>query len=149
MRSICAGLGRSLYLGLLLVLAACAPDSQPAPWSVSDAHMKAPAPGQTRAAVYLKLANNSADDRRILHLATPVGGTAEVHRHFHEDGVMKMRPVTHATIPARSALVFEPGGHHIMLIDLVGAPPEGGRFPLTLEFDSGEPLVLDVEVRAR
>jgi copper(I)-binding protein len=99
--------------------------------------------------VYMKLENRSDKDQRILHLSTPVAGTAEVHSHTHEDGVMKMRPVAHAQVPARSALVFEPSGYHIMLIDLAEVPAAGGRFPLTFEFDSSEPLVVEVEVRGR
>lgn len=136
---------------LLLVTAgllACQPKSESA-WVASQVHMKEPAPGQTRAAVYLKLENRSAENRRIQFLSTPVAATAEVHRHTYEDGVMKMRPVAHPQVPAQSALVFEPGGYHIMLIDLAEVPAVGARFPMTFEFDAGAPLVVEVEVRGR
>jgi copper(I)-binding protein len=141
-----------LRAACLFVLACCLCACQSEPdglWVASQAHMNEPAPGQTRAAVYLKLENLSAEDRRIQFLSTPVAGTAEVHRHTYEDGVMKMRPVAHAQIPARSALVFEPGGYHIMLIDLAEVPAVGSRFPITFEFDTGVPLVVEVEVRGR
>jgi copper(I)-binding protein len=133
---------------LCALLGAC--QSKPeATWVASQAHIKEPAPGQTRAAVYLKLENLSAEDRRIQLLSTPVAGTAEVHRHTYEDGVMKMRPVAHPQVPARSALAFEPGGYHIMLSDLAEVPAVGSRFPMTFEFDAGAPLVVEVEVRGR
>lgn len=132
----------------LLTCCLCACQSEPgALWEVSQAHMREPAPGQTRAAVYLRLKNLAAEDRHIQLLSTPVAGTAEVHRHTYEDGVMKMRPVAHAQVPAHSELAFAPGGYHIMLIDLADVPAVGGRFPLTFEFDAGAPLVIDVEVR--
>lgn len=133
---------------IFCLLCACGPQKEP-PWSASNIHMTVPAPGQNRAAVYLKLENHTSADRHIHHLSTPIAGTAEIHRHIYEDGMMKMRPVAHALIPARSALVFEPGGYHIMLIDLVETPVAGTRFPLTLEFDAGERLEIEVEVRAR
>lgn len=133
---------------LCALLAGC--QSKPEPdWVASQAHMKEPAPGQTRAAVYLKLENRTDQDRRIQFLSTPVAGIAEVHRHTYEEGVMKMRPVPHAQVPARSALVFEPGGYHIMLMDLAEVPALGSRFPVTFEFDAGAPLVVEVEVRGR
>jgi len=132
----------------LICLGACQSEPE-SPWLVSQAHMQEPAPGQTRAAVYLKLENRSTQDRRIQFISTPAAGTAEVHRHTYEDGMMKMRPVPHAQVPAQSALVFEPGGYHIMLIDLAEVPAAGSRFPMTFEFDAGGPLVVEVEVRGR
>lgn len=142
-------LGRTAcVLSLAIILIAC--QSKPeAAWVATQVHMNEPAPGQTRAAVYLKLENRSAEDRRIHFLSTPVAATAEVHRHTYEDGVMKMRPVAHPQVPAQSALVFEPGGYHIMLIDLAEVPAVGGRFPMTFEFDAGAPLVVEVEIRGR
>jgi copper(I)-binding protein len=111
--------------------------------------MKAMPPGQTRAAVYLRLENTQPRERMIQLVSTPIAGTAEVHRHFYEDGMMKMRAVPHARIAAGSVMAFEPGGYHIMLMDVAEAPKVGSRFPLTLEFDGAERLDVEVEVRPR
>jgi len=139
-----------VVLGLycLTVFAGCGqkPESE---WRVSDAHMNPVVPGQTSAAVYLRLENRAPRERMIQFISTPIAGTAEVHRHFHEDGMMKMRPVPHPRIAANATLEFKPGGYHIMLLDVAEAPAVGSRFPLTLEFDGGEHLDVDVEVRQR
>ncbi|MCR6652148.1 MAG: copper chaperone PCu(A)C [Cellvibrionaceae bacterium] len=136
-----------------LLSAACGNKAEPAQatanWRVSDAHMNEMPPGQTRAAVYLRLENSAARERIIHYVATPVAGTAEVHRHFHEDGMMKMRAVPHARVAANSVLEFKPHGYHIMLLDVAEAPAVGSHFPLTFEFDGGEKLEVDVEVRPR
>lgn len=133
---------------LLLALTACQKKTEPG-LRASNAHMWAIAPGQTTAAVYLRLENSAARERTIQLVSTPIAGRAEVHRHIHEDGVMKMRPVAHARVAAGAVLAFEPAGYHIMLMDVADAPPVGGSFPLTLEFDGAEKLVVDVEVRSR
>mgnify|MGYP001217610419 FL=1 len=141
-------------LAALMVLTACGKQAdgkqakEPS-WRVSDAHMNAMPPGQTRAAVYLKLENPAPRERMIQYVATPIAGTTEVHRHFHEDGMMKMRAVPHARVAAQSTLEFKPGGYHIMLLDVAEAPEVGSRFPLTFEFDGGERLEVEVEVRPR
>ena len=137
-----------LTLVCAMILSGCS-DSSSSSWRVTDAHMKAMPPGQTRAAVYLRLENTAAQERTIQRVSTPVAGTAEVHNHIHEDGMMKMRAVPHLRIAAKSALEFTPGGYHIMLLDVAEAPEVGSRFPLTLEFDGAEQLSIEVEVRPR
>lgn len=131
-----------------LCLSGCS-KSPESTWSATDAHMKAMPPGQQRAAIYLRLENKAPRERMIQYVSTPIAGTAEVHRHFYEDGMMRMRAVPHARIDAESVLEFTPGGYHIMLLDVAEAPEVGSRFPLTLEFDGGEQLTVEVEVRPR
>ena len=137
-----------LYLFCVVGVSGCS-DSTQSSWRVADAHMKAMPPGQTRAAVYLRLENTESRERMIQLVSTPIAGTVEVHRHFYEDGMMKMRAVPHARIAAESVLEFAPGGYHIMLMDVAEAPEVGSRFPLTLEFDGAERLDVEVEVRPR
>lgn len=148
LRDLHASLGRWFCLVCALGLSGCNDSPNPS-WHVTDAHMKAMPPGQTRAAVYLRLENTEARERMIQLVATPIAGTAEVHRHFYEDGMMKMRAVPHVRIAAESVLEFAPGGYHIMLMDVAQAPEVGSHFPLTLEFDGAERLDVEVEVRPR
>lgn len=65
----------------------------------------------------------------------------------HGDGMMSMSPVDRIDLPADETVVLEPGGLHVMLLDL-GAPLEvGDTFELTLDFESGESQTIQVEVR--
>lgn len=136
-----------LVMALCVGLQACqrrAPEN--AHWQVSDAHIRELPPGQSRSAVYLTLKNLGAEDRQILHVDADIAGQAQVHRHSYENGMMKMRQVSHAQIPAGGTLVFEPGGYHIMLLDITDSPAVGSEFLMTIEFDGGEPLTFPVEV---
>lgn len=129
-------------------LGACQrPTTEDALWQAENAHIKAMPPGQSRAAVYLVLRNLGAQDRRIIGIETDIAGQAEVHRHSYDDGMMKMRRVPHALVPAEGSLVFEPGGYHIMLLDVAEPPAVGTQFSVTMEFDGGEPFTFAVDVR--
>lgn len=132
---------------LLLVVACGQREEQPDLLVAEDAHMMTLPPGQTVGAVYLALSNSSEQDLVLNHIDAPVAGVAEVHRHLYEDGVMRMRQVHHLTVPAKSTLVFEPGGYHIMLMEVADVPPSGDSFAMRLEFSHGEALTVDVEVR--
>ena len=131
-----------------LALSACQrPTTEEALWQAENAHIKAMPPGQSRAAVYLVLRNPGAQDRKILGIETDIAAQAEVHRHSYDDGMMKMRRVPHALIPAAGSLVFEPGGYHIMLLDVAEPPAVGTQFSVTIEFDGGERFTFPVDVR--
>ena len=76
--------------------------------------------------------------------------TIELHEHIHEGDVMRMRRVEGGVaIAAGETKAFTPGGHHIMLIGLTAPLKEGGRFPLTLEFEGADEVPVEVAVRLR
>ncbi len=51
-------------------------------------------------------------------LKAAIAEVTELHAHVHEGDVMRMVKVDSIEIPAHSDLTLEPGGYHIMLIDL-------------------------------
>ncbi|MOA34177.1 hypothetical protein D3C78_1555350 [compost metagenome] len=60
---------------------------------------------------------------------------------------MKMQQIPAVEIPANSAVVFQPGGNHVMLFGL-GKPLTAGEiFPLTLEFEKAGKVEVQVEVK--
>jgi copper(I)-binding protein len=65
-----------------------------------------------------------------------------------EDGAMAMMHVEEIPIPAHADAVLEPGGYHIMLIDLVESLTEGTEIELVLEFATAEPQTVMVPVQA-
>lgn len=63
-------------------------------------------------------------------------------------GAMTMREMDGGlTLPADEAVTLAPGGYHIMLLNLPAPLETGDTFDVTLEFESGESLVVPVEVR--
>ncbi len=62
-------------------------------------------------------------------------------------GMMSMSPVDRIELPADETVFLEPGGYHVMLLDLAAPLEVGDTFELTLEFESGESQTVEVEVR--
>ena len=61
---------------------------------------------------------------------------------------MTMRPIDGLDLPAGTAVVLEPGGHHVMLLDLVGPLELGSEIPLTLTFEQAGEQTVSVPVLA-
>lgn len=98
------------------------------------------------AAVYFVVHNKGAESDRLLSVATPHAGKAEMHEHLHADGVMKMQQVQSVEIPANGEVEFAPMGYHVMLFNLKQQAKEGERFPLTLTFEKAGQLEVEVAV---
>jgi hypothetical protein len=65
----------------------------------------------------------------------------------HSDGAMMMQPVEAIEVPAGGSVSLEPGGIHIMLLELAEPLEAGNSFDLTLILDDGEEHQVSVEVR--
>lgn len=100
-----------------------------------------------RTAGYLELRNTGDDDRRIVAAESPIAETTELHEHIHEDGVMRMRQVEYLDLPAGETLVLEPGGLHLMFIQLHDPLTAGDWVPVRLTFDNGETMDIHAQVR--
>ena len=62
-------------------------------------------------------------------------------------GTMTMQEVTSISLPAGETVSLEPGGYHVMLLELAEPLELGATFEVTLEFDTGDDMVVEVEVR--
>ena len=89
---------------------------------------------------------------RLVGVATPVAGGAEVHEMKMDGDVMRMRAVNGGLdLPPRQPVELKPGGYHLMLTDLKKALVVGETVPLTLEFvdRAGRKSVARVEMPVR
>lgn len=100
------------------------------PVTVSDAWVRAPAPGQRVAAAYMEL--TSRVNLSLVAVASPAAGGVELHSTSVDGGVMKMRPVGRIELPAGKPVKLAPGGLHVMLVDLKQPLKAGDKVPLTL-----------------
>jgi periplasmic copper chaperone A len=100
------------------------------PVVVSDAWVRAPAPGQKVAAAYMEL--TSRMNLLLVAVASPAAAAVELHNTAVEGGVMKMRPVGRIELPAGKAVKLAPGGLHAMLVDLKHPLKAGDKVQLTL-----------------
>jgi copper(I)-binding protein len=62
-------------------------------------------------------------------------------------GTSMMHAVQALELPADAEVVLEPGGYHVMLIELVEPLAAGDEFDLTLEFAQAPDATVTVEVR--
>ena len=120
-----------LFVGVMLLAA----QAWAADVTVSDVWARASAGGAGGAgAVFLTINNGGAADR-LVAASTPVAAMAELHTHMEMNGVMTMRKIDEIIVPAGQSIVLQPGGLHIMLMNMTAALKEGDTFPLTLTFD--------------
>jgi copper(I)-binding protein len=104
-------------------------------------------PGSGTAAVYLKLLNPTPQDDLLVSVSTPAAKVAEVHETLDEGGMMRMRAFPEGMpVPARSTVVLEPGGKHIMLLALEKQLEPGQEVRLELHFKKAGTLAVTAPV---
>jgi periplasmic copper chaperone A len=112
------------------------------------AWVRLPPPNAPVTAAYMGLANEGDQDLTVVGGESPVAGTVELHEHAQDAvGVMRMRQVPSLSLPAGGTLNLEPGGLHLMLIDLTRPLTEGETVPVTLRMADGQTLEVSAEVR--
>lgn len=114
-----------------------------APWS------RATPAGASVGAGYLVIANKGPSADRLLSFKTDLSGQPEIHEMSNEGGVMKMRPLAKGlVIPAGATVKLEPGGYHLMLLQLKKPLAAGQRYKATLVFEKAGAVEVEFEVRA-
>jgi copper(I)-binding protein len=105
--------------------------------------------------VYMQLASQEPDRLVGVSVNPSIAGAAEIHETVtmgegadsEIGGQMTMRPVGTIALPPGEDVLLEPGGFHIMLLDLASPLSVGDVFDLTLSFEAAAELVVEVEVR--
>jgi copper(I)-binding protein len=118
---------------VVLALAACVliePAGAAEPVAVKDDWVRVPAPGQTVAGAYMELSGRVKS--ALVSVASPIAARGKLHSTAMEDGVMKMRPLGRIELAAGQTVRLEPGGLHVMLVDLKRPLKPGDKVPLTL-----------------
>jgi periplasmic copper chaperone A len=103
-------------------------------------------PGARAAGAYLTVENKGKSSDRLVPAASPVAGIVEVHEMVMDGGVMKMRTIPGIEIKPGAKVALKPGGYHIMLRELKQPLKKGGRFPLTLSFETAGKIEVSVSV---
>jgi copper(I)-binding protein len=115
---------------------------------VSGAWARVSAPGQTAGAVYFEIEAGGDDVLRAVTVPESVADRAEIHEELtDEQGRMTMRELTGGLeLEGGETTRFEPGGLHVMLVDLAGPLVDGTTFDATFEFERGDPVIVTVTV---
>jgi copper(I)-binding protein len=104
-------------------------------------------PGTMNTAAYMTLVNESDEALELTGASTPVANSAMLHKTVrHVGGVMAMEHVMSATLPARGQLKLESGGLHLMLMGLKRPLKDGTIVKVTLQFEGGFSMTVDLPV---
>jgi copper(I)-binding protein len=115
---------------------------------VSEAWARATMPGQKVAGVYLQLRSDAP--AAVIGVKSDAAKAAEIHRMTHEGGVMKMRRVDARPLPAGETVALEPGGYHVMLLEVNRPLKAGEHVGLVLVIEqSGKRMELPVRAQVR
>jgi hypothetical protein len=116
--------------------------------TVTDPYVRAVPPVVRNSAAFMQINNSSAEEQFLVSASTPVAATVELHMHTMDDGVMRMRQIAHVHLPPNGTATLQPGGLHIMLLDLKGPLDLGDQVPITLTFEDGSSKEISAEVRS-
>lgn len=115
---------------------------------IDDPWSRPTPPGAPMGVGYLIITNTSAADITLTGAETPRAASVSIHESMMRDGMMSMQPLKDGlTIPAGETVELKPHGYHLMLEKLVQPLQEGERIPLTLEFDGGNVLRVELTVK--
>ncbi len=138
---------------------------------MSDPWARTTATTQTMGAAYMQITGGPEDDALVgASVPAEIAAEAQIHETVaatstgSEDemgdmdgmdttestgdmGEMTMREVDSIAIPAGETVALEPGGYHVMLMELAAPLEAGATFELTLDFEKAGEQVVEVTVR--
>lgn len=107
-----------------------------------------PAVAGSTGAGFMTLTNPGKAADALVAAQSPLARATEIHRSsMAAGGVMKMEKQAQVEVPAGGAVVFAPGGYHLMFMGLTRALKAGDKVPATLTFASGAKVKAEFEVR--
>lgn len=113
------------------------------PWT------RATPPAAKVAGGYLTITNNGKSSDKLLSGSFSGGSRIEVHEMSVTDGVMKMRPLNDGLeIKPGATVKLEPGGYHLMLMDLKKPFTKGDKVKAQLQFEKAGKVDIELDVNA-
>lgn len=118
---------------------------------VSDAYARVSGPTAKSGAIFLKIENHATEPDRLVSVASDVAVQTELHTHKESaDGVMQMLKVEEGfPVPAGETHALARGGDHVMLLGLNRSLSDGDVVHLTLTFERGQVIEVDVPVDSK
>ena len=118
------------------VAAATGACAKPAPAiSVEQPEVRASLGNVPTAAAYLTVRNRGGEPDRLLGVSCACAAMVMPHQTTSVGGVARMAHEAAVIIPARGAVVFAPGGRHLMLTGVKAPIRAGSRVAMTLRFE--------------
>ena len=134
---------------LTLFLVLLAPDFAQAHQTIAiiQAYAFDTTPGMANAAAYVTLENTGPSEAKLTGISTNVAGFAQVHAHEQDGDLRRMVALDLPIIlQPGEILTLDPGGIHIMLLDLKEPLVVGDQIDLTLHFEGRHVRDLDMSI---
>jgi len=71
----------------------------------------------------------------------------EMHESVRENGMMTMKSIDRAPVPARGTLEFKQGGKHLMIWNVNPAAVRAGKLSLVFMFTNNDRIVVDLPIK--
>jgi copper(I)-binding protein len=113
--------------------------------TVTEASVRATAPGQETAAVALHI--KAAKEAKLVAASSPAAKQVEIHIMKHANGMMEMRAVDSLALPANEDVALG-AGSHLMLVGLKHPLKAGERVQLILTIEFADKRKEQVKVVA-
>jgi len=138
----------SILLAVSMWLAACGQPAGP-PLTISNLIVLEPMPGSGMVAGYLTMENHSDQAITIVKVASPAFANIEMHETIIENEVARMIPLAPLVIEPKSAIVFEPGGKHLMMWGAAKDLASGVAITIEFHDDASGLVTVATTVRSR
>lgn len=115
---------------------------------VSDAYARVAGASARSGAAFMVIENHGAEADRLVAAESDVAERVELHTHAEDaQGVMRMVEVEGGIeVPAGGRALLERGGYHVMFLGLTRNLAHGDRVQVTLTFERGGKVELEVPV---
>jgi len=145
-----------------LALAACGGDD---PITIEGQWARTSPAMASMGAAYMDITSSEGDQLVGVSVPASIAARAEIHEMVPADmdhsmdesmddgemdmdmGAMVMQQIMALDLPAGETVSLEPGGYHVMLIDLAEPLAEGDTFNVTLDFAEADDVTVEVVVR--
>ncbi len=99
-------------------------------------------------AVYFQIKNTTDAADLLKNAVCSTAGTTEIHKSMMDkNGVMMMKPQESVEIPVNATVAFEPGGLHIMLINLNQDLQVGDNLEVSLAFEKAGMITITAPIK--
>ncbi|WP_394153818.1 copper chaperone PCu(A)C [Loktanella salsilacus] len=105
--------------------------------TITGAFTRATLPNAPVAGGFLTVTNAGTVDDTLIAAATTISGDTQIHEMAMQGDVMRMRELPEGLpIPAGETVTLQPGGYHLMFMDLNHPLIEGEVIAVTLTFEN-------------
>ena len=148
-----------LLLSVLLILTACGKKSNDetsktpetntsSVMEIKNAWMQ-PGSLNRNSALFCEIVNNTDKQDTLYEVDSDMAKLVQIHESYKAEGdMMGMRQVDSVIVPAKSTVMFNPGGYHVMLIGLNSDMKIGSKGNAVFKFKNAGEVKVTGEVKA-